>query len=410
MNAGRFKKKYYILGLIAIAVVASSVFAYVKSTLVRNYVYRVYEKVNRYSDSETIHYTNASYARQPIAADWTVPKDEDLSLLEDELRRILPNGIESVSPEDRSIAILKYVSNSLRLKSNTGPVTKMMKEGFTLCGGMAGTFVMLCRTAGIPARYGAAKYMPTFSEHFVAEAFYDGKWHLFDPTFGFFFYSRPEYDKQGDIISFHEFLANPNRWTAFKIVSKPWKGEYDQDAQLFEVTPVEPDYLKEKYGEPVLEVYKKEMAEAFPVAFGRNDTVSYPVDADLSANEDLWFGERDESYDDLILLTTKLATRYKAQFFGSHYVGEYANPGYHTWVVSGTAGTEVTIEYFALEENPPVLNFVPVRAAKVLDTVTDGKKVTAVFRMSDEQAILSVYCATGTFFIDAMHITRHPRE
>ena len=395
-----------VIIVLLLAVLPLSIFGYFNKHRIGNYVLRIREKLGRRSDAFPVYYVSSSHNRNPNPSDLVIPKDEDLSLLNDVLKTIFPAGADGLSEEEKCIEILKYASNSLMLKANKGSATKMMKEGFTLCGGMAGAFVMLSRAVGLPARSAAAKYMPSFSEHVVSEVFYANKWHLYDPTFGIFFYSRPDYDKQGDVISFHEFLSGPHDCTPFKVVSRPWSGTYDQQARDFAVTKPEDDYLKEKYGDSVINIYRKEMQKAFPVGFGGSDLVSYPVDANLLENVDLWFGENDNSYDDLTLFTTKNAGKYKADYFGGHYLGEFAISGFHTWVIKAPINSSITIEYYCANDNPPRLELVPLRAVQLAASSHVDRKRTFTIHTNDGEAILSVYCPEGTFFVDAMHAFR----
>jgi len=55
---------------------------------------------------------------------------------------------------------------------------------FYYCGGCqyeASNFVILCRLAGLPARACWLNKLNEYGSHCVAETFYDGDWHLFDP-------------------------------------------------------------------------------------------------------------------------------------------------------------------------------------------------------------------------------------
>ena len=164
--------------------------------------------------------------------------------------------------------------------------------------------------------------------------------------------------------------------------------------------------MKEKYGDSVINIYRKEMQEAFPVGFGGSDLVSYPVDANLLKDTELWFGENDNSYDDLILFSTKFSDKYKARFFGSYYLGEFATPALHTWVIRAPSMSAITIEYYCVDADAPKLDLVPLRAAKLIESSYEERKTIFTIHMNDEEAILSIYCPEGTFFVDAMHVYR----
>lgn len=342
-----------------------------------------------------ISYLDSNYEGDPEKADWIVPRHEDEAFLGSILGTVF-EGEEGLSDEAKGIRILKYVSSSLALKANQGSATKIIHEGFALCGGKSLVFVTLCRKAGMAARYVGSMYMPELRSHAISEVFYDGKWHLYDPTFGIFFYSKPDYDNTGYVISFHDLVANPYGWTPFKVVRKTGTGRYDESVKTFATTRVERSYLA-GHDESV-DSYRKDLNEAYPIAYGGDDMVSYPVDANLLETASQWFGQRDDK-------DGELAT-YAVRFSGSHYVGNGMPPAFHTWVVKAAPNTTVSIEYYSVDANPPKLYVVPLRAVKVIDCKYEDKKVTFTVYVNDSEAVLSVYCPGAAFDVDAMHIYR----
>jgi hypothetical protein len=343
-----------------------------------------------------ISYLDSNYEGNPEKADWIVPRHEDEAFLGDILETVL-EGEAGLTDEAKSIRILKYVSSSLALKANQGSATKIIHDGFALCGGKSLVFVTLCRKAGMAARYVGSMYMPELRSHAISEIFYDGKWHLYDPTFGIFFYSNPNYDNTGYVISFHDLVSNPYGWTPFKVVSKTGTGRYDESVKTFEITKVGRSYLAE-HDEESVDSYRKDLNEAYPIAYGGDDMVSYPVDANLLENASQWFGQRDHR-------DGELAT-YAVRFSGSHYVGNGMPPAFHTWVVKAASNTTISIEYYSVNLNPPKLYLVPLRAVKVVDCKYEDEKVTFTVYVNDSEAVLSVYCPGAYFDVDAMHIYR----
>lgn len=343
-----------------------------------------------------ISYLDSNGEGSPKKADWVVPRDEDEAFLGGILEGVL-EGEESLSDEAKSIRILKYVSSSLTHKANQGSATKIIHDGFALCGGKSYVFVALCRKAGMAARYVGSMYMPKLRSHAISEIFYDGKWHLYDPTFGIFFYSNPDYDNTGYVISFHDLVSNPYGWTPFKVVLKAGTGRYDESIKTFAIMRVGRDYLAQ-HDEASVDSYRKDLDEAYPIAYGSDDMVSYPVDANLLENASQWFGRVDQQ-------DGELAT-YEVRFSGSHYVGNGAPPGFHTWVVKAAPDTTVSIEYYSVTPNPPKLCLVPLRAAKVVESKYEHEKVTFTVYITDSEAVLSVYCPDASFDVDAMHIYR----
>ena len=343
-----------------------------------------------------ISYLDSNYEGNPEKADWIVPRDEDKAFLGDILETVL-EGEEGLSDEAKSIRILKYVSSSLTPKANQGSATKIIRDGFALCGGKSLVFVTLCRKAGMAARYVGSMYMPELRSHAISEIFYDGKWHLYDPTFGIFFYSNPDYDSTGYVISFHDLVSNPYGWTPFKVVSKAGTGRYDESVKTLAITKMGPSSLAE-HNEESVDSYRKDLNEAYPIAYGSDDMVSYPVDANLLENASQWFGQLDDKDGEL--------ANYAVRFSGSHYVGSGVPPAFHTWVVKAPPHTTVSIEYYSVNPNPPKLYLVPLRAVKVVDCKYEDRKVTFTVYVNDSEAVLSVYCPGASFDVDAMHIYR----
>ena len=260
-----------------------------------------------------IKYSDSNSERPPNESDLVITPDEDQKFLEETLEKVLKKK-RNGSDEEKSIQILKFISSSFVNKPNDGSATKMIRDGFALCGGQSHSFVMLCRKAGIAARYVGSMYMPTMSSHAIGEVFYEGKWHLFDPSFGVFFYSNSNYDKAGYVLSFHDLAANSEAGTALKVVPKAGAGKYDDTATAFPITAVGKDQAKRSRKEvKLITRYRKEMNQAYPIAYGNDDLVSYPVDANLIQTKDQWFGQVDESNQEL--------GRYETRFSGSHYLG-----------------------------------------------------------------------------------------
>jgi hypothetical protein len=343
-----------------------------------------------------ISYLDSNHDGEPQKADWSVPGGEDDAFLGKTLDTVL-EGEAELSDEAKSIRILKYVSSSLTSKENQGTATKIIRDGFALCGGKSFVFAALCRKAGLAARYVGSMYMPELRSHAISEVFYDGKWHLYDPTFGIFFYSKPDYDNTGYVISFHDLVSNPYGWTPFKVVSEAGAGRYDESVKTFAITNVGRGYLAELNQDSV-DSYRKDLNEAYPIAYGSDDLVSYPVDANLLENASQWFGQLDDKDGEL--------ANYDVRFSGSHYVGNGTPPGFHTWVVKASPHTTVRIEYYSVTPNPPKLYVVPLRAVKVVDCKYENEKVTFTVDVNDSEGVLSVYCPGASFDVDAMHIYR----
>lgn len=345
-------------------------------------------------------YNHAAHDRPPTKEDLSIPKDEDGAFLDGVLRTIFPEGTQGLTDEQKGIEILRYASSALLLKNNGGSATKIIRDGYAICGGMSHVFRILCRKAGIPSRYVGAFYLrPIMGSHAISEVFCGGKWRLLDPTFGIFFYSGDPYDGKGAIASFHDLIADPAGWTPMKVVSRPWGGKYDETLRAFGVQKIETDYLKDFYGAPITDLYRKYLRETFPVSYGADDLASFPADADLRTEKDLWFGGVDGSSTDVVLLALN-GTRY----VGGHYLGGSTPPGLHTWSIRAPENAVLTVEYYSVDEKPPELKFIPLKAAHLLSYSYEGKRATFSFRMVGAEGIFAITCPTGAYSVDAMHV------
>ena len=336
----------------------------------------------------------------PRPVDLAISDDEDLAFLDEVLRSIFPNGTEGLSDEEKGIEILRYASSALELKNNGGSATKIIKEGYAICGGLSHVFRVLCRRAGIPARYIGAFYLrPIMGSHAISEIFYDDAWHLLDPTFGIFFYSKDLYDGSGRIASFQELVVDHSGWSSFKVVDRPWVGRYDDAVRSFNVALTETEYLGDVYAKPIMELYRKYLAETFPVAYGGDEPVSFPVDVDLTAQDTMVVGELDSDSRDVVMQALN-----GERFVGSHYVGGSFPPGFHTWTIRARKDDRIRITYHATNDATPMLGLLPLKAAHLEAVGHAERQSTFYLKMIQDEAIVVVTCPEGTFVVDAMTI------
>ena len=342
------------------------------------------------------------FRAMPGPEDLKISSEEDEGFLEEVLRGIFPEGTEGLTDEQKGIAILRYASSALELKNNGGSATKIIREGYAICGGLSHVHRVLCRMVGLPSRYiGAFNLRPIMGSHAISEVYYGGKWHLLDPTFGLFFYSKKQYDGTGEIASFHDLVMAPDQWTAFKVVDRPWIGRYDDAVRAYGVAAAEEDYLKDVYRTSILELYGKYAAEAFPIAYGHRDPVSYPVDADLTEGEEMRVGEVDGNSVDVLRMVTN-----GSAYVGGHYLGGSYPPGFHTWSIRTPGPCRLRIEYFSTQDNPPGLKPSPLKAARIVSVYTGGRRVAIDLQAIGPEVIVSVYCPEGTFAVDAVRAVR----
>lgn len=219
--------------------------------------------------------TLAAQSSLPTKNDlWLNPAD-DQKFLRSILHAIFPDGTSGFTEEQIAIEILRYVSTSLRLKGNSGTASKILAEGYAICGGMSTSFRTLARMEGLPTRYIGIFGVVNQGGHALDEVYYDGQWHLFDPTYGMFFYSKPDYDQTGHVASFAEVIATATEdLYLFKAIDQPWIGQYDPSVRAFGVVEAENDYLADYYGYPFVAAYRQMFTETFPVAYVEHQILS----------------------------------------------------------------------------------------------------------------------------------------
>jgi hypothetical protein len=351
-----------------------------------------------------LHRTDRAYALMPTEADLRVSEAEDLAYLDAVLEGIFPDGSDGLTAESKAVEILRYASTSLLLKNNGGSATKIIKEGYGICGAISTVFRTLCRRAGLPARYIGAFYLrPGQGGHAISEVHYDGAWHLLDPTFGLFYYSREIYDGSGRIPSFHDLVLAPSRYHPLKVCEKPWLGRYDEPVRGYGVTPADSYFLKDVYGTGIVDLYRKYLTETFPVAYGGGDLISFPVDADLSLSDRVLIGTPDGSSRDVVLQALN-----GNAYVGGHYLGGSFPPGFHTWSVKTPIRSRLKVTYHCTTDDPPALTVACLKAVHLASQTSSGKHTTFELTPVGPEIIFSVHCPGSTFIVDAMDIVRQP--
>lgn len=140
--------------------------------------------------------------QQRIQLNWKRQGAPDLSSQQAMLASILKPGM---TDEEKSMAIWKFLVDWRYhfYPAEPGdevhdPVKFLNVYGYGFCDDCASNFAVLARKAGVRSRTWG------LSGHVVAEAFYDGKWHMFDPDHEVFYRND-----QGVIASVEELAQHP---------------------------------------------------------------------------------------------------------------------------------------------------------------------------------------------------------
>ncbi|HPA20148.1 MAG TPA: transglutaminase-like domain-containing protein [Verrucomicrobiae bacterium] len=145
--------------------------------------------------------------RVAVAPHLTVEGWPDLASVEGMLASILS---PDMTAEQRAIAIWRFLVDwryhyypAEEGDEVHDPVKFINVYGYGFCDDSALNFAVLCRAAGLRARFWGLE------GHVVGEAFFDGGWHMFDPDHEVFYRAA-----DGRIVGVEELAANPGLITA----------------------------------------------------------------------------------------------------------------------------------------------------------------------------------------------------
>lgn len=94
----------------------------------------------------------------------------------------LCKGIES--DHDKIISFMNYINKFEYRSPSKSDLNTVVNERIGICGDYSNLLVALCACQNIKARFITINYFTKQNGHVVVEAFVDGKWRLYDPTYG----------------------------------------------------------------------------------------------------------------------------------------------------------------------------------------------------------------------------------
>ncbi len=206
--------------------------------------------------------------RVPNKSDLYINPQEDMLVLNETISRIFPEGTENLLVEDQTIDVLRFVVIEIENTNNLGSATKILNDGYAVCGGKAVVFQSLLKKLGIPARQIDIFNTPD-SGHTLVEAYYKEGWHLFDSSYGIFVYSQPTYDKQGYIINMYDLSKNRKQGYLQGITDTPWTGQYLPESRLYGVKPLLSN------NSTLDELWRNEIKPAYPIIYGQKNLYKY---------------------------------------------------------------------------------------------------------------------------------------
>ena len=333
----------------------------------------------------------------------TLHKGEDTAVLDGVLERLFPGGVAEPG-EAELLRVLSYVAQTTRLEASGRHLgSQVLAEGHAYCYGMARAFEALCRRMGLPARINALHNFEWMQAHNMAEVYYGGAWHLFDPAYGTFFYTRPEYDGQGQIPSARALLsgrAAPDH--VFQVCEKLWTGSYDPD---WKVRPFPKDFRYGQYSFTVLELYAHVLARTFPFVQSELEMTSFPIDLDMGEKETLEIGKVDGDAMDTF---GRLPNGRYPRFYGTPFLGHMRlGPVFHTITIKASKPGRFRMTYHFL----PGSRCEAMATVELRDVLIDACESgtdswSAGFKLQSEEGLFLVINRRGAAYVDAITVSR----
>ncbi|MCL4216294.1 MAG: hypothetical protein KJ052_04720 [Candidatus Hydrogenedentes bacterium] len=218
---------------------------------------------------------------------------EDLGVLDAALEEIFP-GDEIPAAEPAVLKILSYSTQILKggpFVSDLG--SEQLSKGVGFCGGRSAVMVALCRRFGIPARSVQFRNVGSKTDtHVAVEAYYENRWHYFDPSYALFLYSENSYSGEGSIYSVRELFAEPQkRAHPLALDVSYFTGLYDAD---FDIVP-----FQDVEGR---EVYSVLFTNSFPNRpHEKGAGAVFPLDFHFTESGKIMYGQIDQSSQDFLM-------------------------------------------------------------------------------------------------------------
>jgi hypothetical protein len=334
---------------------------------------------------------------------WSQPgPNEDLDVLDAALGEIFPDGLDR--SERGILRILSWTAQRIRLQSSAEHAgSGVIRQGYSNCYGMARAFVALCQRAGWPARINSLHNFELMPSHNMAEVHYAGAWHAFDPTYAVFFYTRPEYDGEGEVPSMRALLATAARGAhGFQTARELWTGAPDGDA---EPRPIPEDARYGEYPFTLRIFYETLFARGFPAALSDAAAVSFPLDLDLRETDELWIGQGDGDISDQL---PRRADGTAIRHAGTPVIGKTPIPTAYqtvTFLVSEPGRYQLTY-HLVPGGHHARMAAIELKSVIVERIEADEKTWSLICRIQDTQGLLLVHNRYYAAFIDAIHVRR----
>ncbi len=138
--------------------------------------------------------------RNPLSI-WRIPITEYWLELSDSILGPLKGKL---TPHQKAVLFMLFMNDfKVGIPSNPKPET-VVRERVGSCGNFSNVFCALMAVNDIPCRLVNLHNYPKDSGHTVTEVYYNGRWHLYDPTYSAYYTTTPNELFNPYVLSFKE--------------------------------------------------------------------------------------------------------------------------------------------------------------------------------------------------------------
>ncbi len=332
----------------------------------------------------------------------SLSQGESTAVLDEALARIFPHGASD--PGEREVlAILSYVAQILKLKFSSQHLgSAVLTEGQAYCYGMARAFEALCRRLGFPARLNSVYNFEYMQSHTMVEVYYGGQWHLFDPTYGVFFYDREIYDGAGRIPSARElFSGSLSGQYAFMTCDSLWSGKY-VPGQVPKLLPADFRY---RGAFTLRELYDRVLSLGFPFIESEKHASSFPITVEMGEAPRVAIGAVDGAIEDV---EGRRENASYPRYHGAAYLGHgITGSVFHTLTIKSAGPGRFKLTYHFL----PGSQFDTLGIIELRDIIVEREEVEQTtrsigFRLQSDEGVFLVFNRRGLAIVDAITVER----
>lgn len=140
--------------------------------------------------------------KNPVSV-YRIPVKESIYQLADALLV----GTTGLTEHEKIMVFMDFISE-FYIGVDAHPSSELSCNSYiSACGGYSNLLTALACTQDIPARLLTLGNYPINNGHAVCEIYYDGAWHLYDPTYGAYYTDTPEDRSTPNVLSFEELSA-----------------------------------------------------------------------------------------------------------------------------------------------------------------------------------------------------------